>query len=86
MMMLMDGRGVGVPVSFCSDEEVVNVHLVCHTHDDVGWLKTLDQYYLGSNNSIQVGRQAISPGRSTGEQLVVAAGRTALLLQAGAHE
>ncbi|XP_028775256.1 alpha-mannosidase [Neltuma alba] len=31
----------------------LNVHLVAHTHDDVGWLKTIDQYYVGSNNSIQ---------------------------------
>ncbi|KAK7309368.1 hypothetical protein RJT34_06032 [Clitoria ternatea] len=31
----------------------LNVHLVAHSHDDVGWLKTIDQYYVGSNNSIQ---------------------------------
>ena len=32
----------------------LNVHLVAHSHDDVGWLKTIDQYYVGSNNTIKV--------------------------------
>ena len=27
--------------------DMLNVHLVAHTHDDVGWLKTIDQYYYG---------------------------------------
>ncbi len=25
----------------------LNVHLVFHTYDDVGWLKTIDQYFYG---------------------------------------
>ena len=32
---------------------VLNVHIVCHTHDDVGWLKTVDQYFQGANQTIQ---------------------------------
>ncbi|XP_006161046.1 lysosomal alpha-mannosidase [Tupaia chinensis] len=33
--------------------DMLNVHLVAHTHDDVGWLKTVDQYFYGVENDIQ---------------------------------
>ncbi|XP_044607793.2 lysosomal alpha-mannosidase isoform X2 [Equus asinus] len=33
--------------------DMLNVHLLAHTHDDVGWLKTVDQYFYGIQNDIQ---------------------------------
>ncbi|XP_064458044.1 lysosomal alpha-mannosidase-like isoform X2 [Ornithodoros turicata] len=31
---------------------MLNVHILAHTHMDLGWLKTVDQYYFGSKNYI----------------------------------
>ena len=38
--------------SHCTEPKAdkLNVHLIPHSHDDVGWRKTVDQYYWGSNS------------------------------------
>jgi hypothetical protein len=30
-----------------TNDQKVTVHLVPHTHDDLGWTKTIDEYYTG---------------------------------------
>ncbi|CAF3678732.1 unnamed protein product, partial [Adineta steineri] len=35
------------------DATKLNVHLVPHSHDDVGFVKTLDEYYYGSRTDLQ---------------------------------
>ncbi|GAB6018756.1 hypothetical protein CHUAL_000428 [Chamberlinius hualienensis] len=36
-----------------TDPTLINVHLIPHSHDDVGWLKTPDEYFYGDRHSIQ---------------------------------
>ncbi|XP_005095526.1 lysosomal alpha-mannosidase [Aplysia californica] len=42
-----DNSDAGCGYESCNAEKpgMINVHLVPHTHDDVGWLMTVDQYY-----------------------------------------
>lgn len=37
---------------YVNGENATVVHLIPHTHDDLGWLKTIDEYFYGSRNDI----------------------------------
>ncbi|CAF4650839.1 unnamed protein product [Rotaria socialis] len=45
-------NGCGYDSCNLGKSDKLNVHIVAHTHDDVGWLKTVDQYYYGSRGEI----------------------------------
>ena len=36
------------------DKGKLQVHLVAHTHDDVGWLKTVDEYFYGKKMDLNL--------------------------------
>ncbi|XP_070572085.1 lysosomal alpha-mannosidase-like isoform X2 [Ptychodera flava] len=52
LFMTIEGDACGYKACTDTKDGILNVHLVPHTHDDVGWLKTVDQYFYGANNSI----------------------------------
>jgi len=35
-----------------TEDDHLYVHLVTHSHDDVGWLKTVEEYFEGTKNDI----------------------------------
>ena len=39
-------------ISITNPIQDLKVHMICHTHNDVGWLKTIDLYYYGGKNYI----------------------------------
>jgi len=39
-----------------NQEELLTVHLIPHTHDDVGWVKTVDEYYSGFEGKVSNAR------------------------------
>lgn len=38
-----------------TNPNMLNVHLVPHTHNDVGWLKNVDQYFYGGQFDTRAG-------------------------------
>jgi len=40
---------------------VITAHLVAHTHDDVGWLKNVDEYYYGPFFGVQYILDSVIP-------------------------
>ena len=56
----VQGCGYSTCPAFSSDPNVLNVHFIPHSHDDVGYRKTVDEYFYGSKPEIvHVGVQYI---------------------------
>uniref|UniRef100_A0A8C3W8Z6 Alpha-mannosidase n=1 Tax=Catagonus wagneri TaxID=51154 RepID=A0A8C3W8Z6_9CETA len=53
LLAVPGARAAGYQTCPMVEPDMLNVHLVAHTHDDVGWLKTVDQYFYGIQNDVQ---------------------------------
>ena len=45
---LSDAKVMKNDLKHTSRNDLLTVHLIHHTHDDVGWLKTIDEYFSGT--------------------------------------
>ena len=42
------------PLIEVNADEKITIRMIPHSHDDIGWLKTIDQYYINSEKSITI--------------------------------
>ena len=52
MRKLVDDRYAAIATG--ENVEPLTIHLVPHTHDDIGWLKTIDGYYSGVDQDVAI--------------------------------
>nr|XP_058146193.1 lysosomal alpha-mannosidase-like [Dasypus novemcinctus] len=54
LLWLLEASGAAGGYQTCPKvkPDMLNVHLVAHSHNDVGWLKTADQYFEGDPNDL----------------------------------
>ena len=68
MTKLLDARRTAIANG--ENLEPMTIHLVPHTHDDIGWLKTIDGYYTGVDQSIAIANVHMILDTIIGELLV----------------
>ena len=64
------------PARVLEVNDTINVHVVPHTHDDVGWLKTVGEYYYGGRCSLSNTTDSVPVHTSCMPQINSSFGRT----------